>query len=351
MSIEQYINKVAQLTKEKASLEKSATQERSNIYRVKREIASILRTITKNTSPLTLHSKQRQIESKEKQLASYELKVADLEKKIADKLSQITKAIQSLERVEQQENMKKDREDKKKRDGEIKHQKNITREIERQARLQAELSSSHLVIDLTTLPEKIKVLFFASNPADQTQLKLDEEIRAITRKIRESEFRDSVELVSVWAVRPNDLLQALNEHKPAIVHFSGHGSDSDEIIFQDDTGNSKPISKSAIIQMFKVMASGIQLAVFNTCFSRSQAEEITEYIDAAIGMSTEIGDEAAKVFAAQFYSAIGFGKSIKEAFDQAIVALMLEGIPEHDTPELFTRPEIDPHSLVMVKPS
>lgn len=44
----------------------------------------------------------------------------------------------------------------------------------------------------------------------------------------------------------------------------------------------------------------------------------------SIGMNTSIGDDAARVFAAQFYSSIGFGLSIQKAFDQAKAALMLE---------------------------
>ncbi len=42
-----------------------------------------------------------------------------------------------------------------------------------------------------------------------------------------AEYRDSVELESRWAVRPSDLLQALNEAEPRVVHFSGHGSADD----------------------------------------------------------------------------------------------------------------------------
>jgi hypothetical protein len=60
--------------------------------------------------------------------------------------------------------------------------------------------------------------------------------------------RDAVKLVSCWAVRPLDVLQALNEHHPRIVHFSGHGSDQDEIVFQDNNGATKLVSKEAIVQ-------------------------------------------------------------------------------------------------------
>jgi predicted RNase H-like HicB family nuclease len=66
-------------------------------------------------------------------------------------------------------------------------------------------------------------------------------------------------------------------------------------------------------------------------------------------MRAEIGDEAARVFAAQFYSAIGFGKSLKVAFEQAKAALMLEAIQEEDTPLLFVKAGLDAGKIVLVK--
>jgi hypothetical protein len=67
-------------------------------------------------------------------------------------------------------------------------------------------------------------------------------------------------------------------------------------------------------------------------------------------MNTSIGDEAARVFASSFYSAIGFGRSVLDAFNQAKTALMLEGIPEANTPVLFTREGINPEDIVLVRP-
>ena len=45
----------------------------------------------------------------------------------------------------------------------------------------------------------VKVLFLAADPFKQNALSLDEEIRAITAKIRASAYRDTMELVSAWA--------------------------------------------------------------------------------------------------------------------------------------------------------
>ena len=184
--------------------------------------------------------------------------------------------------------------------------------------------------------------------ADQAQLRLDEEARAISDMIRKSAHRDSVKLESCWAVRPLDLLQALNEHSPRIVHFSGHGSNQDEIVFQDEKGQTKLVSKEAIVQTMVAASSEVQLVFFNTCYSHNQAAAVVKHIPAAIGMKTSIGDDGARVFAAQFYSAIGFGLSVQVAFEQGKAALMLEGIAEQGVPELFIGQRAD--QLVLVRP-
>lgn len=351
MSIETERNRVAQLQKDKARLEKMLNAEQDNVRRKRAEISSIQRSVTRNTSISILQSKQRQIESKEKQLSLYEKKAADLQMKLASKDAETLRLISNIQKQESLAQKKRDREENNRRDVNLRHARKITRELEHQAMLHTQMSSSPITVNFERLPEKIVVLFIASNPLDQTQLRLDEEIRAISRKIRESAYRDSVELKSVWAVRPTDLLQALNEHKPTVVHFSGHGSEDDELVLQDDTGGTKVVGKQSLVEMFKFVSSGIELVVFNTCFSENQASEVTNHVSAAIGMNTSIGDEAARVFAAQLYSAIGFGKDIAQAFGQAKVALMLEGIPEENTPQLFVATGLRETELVLVRPA
>lgn len=192
------------------------------------------------------------------------------------------------------------------------------------------------------------VLFFAANPKDAQTLSIDEEIRAIQSQVRASEFRKSIHIESRWAVQPTDVLQALNEVEPHIVHFSGHGTNTDEIVFQDANGDAVVVKKDAIIKSIASSAKNIRIIVFNTCFSNNQAESITKHIDCAIGMNDSISDKAARVFAAQFYSSIGFGHSVKVAYDQAKAALMLEGIPEEDTPQLYVKQGVNPEQIVLI---
>jgi hypothetical protein len=147
------------------------------------------------------------------------------------------------------------------------------------------------------------------------------------------------------------LFQALNEHKPHIVHFSGHGSDNDELVFQSDDGSTKLVTQEAIVATMSTLNDNIRAVIFIACFSYAQAEAVTQHVDVAIGMRDSIRDDAARVFAAQFYAAIGFGRSIKQAFDQGVAALLLEGIPEDDIPVLFTHEGVDPEDIILVRPA
>ena len=302
-----------------------------------------------NMNTSTLQSYVRDMQSKQDQAHIYAKRVTDLEKRIADKGSELTRNLEYLERELANQQRQQEQADKRRRDEEKRHQQDISRELERQLRVRREMSSSAFAIDLTKLPSKITVLFLGSNPLDQSQLQLDEEARAIERMMRQSEHRDSINFQTWWATRPKDLLQALNEHNPTIVHFSGHGSEQGFLVFQGESGEIKLVSPEAIAASLSTFSETIDLVFFNACFSETQASLITSNIKCAIGMNDAIRDNVARTFAAQFYSSLGFGKSLQAAFEQAQAALLLEGIGQESLPVLFTAPEIDPAQIYFVQ--
>ena len=300
-------------------------------------------------STATAQYKLRDAQRHEANAVRHQQKVADLEARIAREQGKLNDAHRRLGDAEKQQEQRRTQE-----------QQRAARDNQRaitsiRTQLAQHTTLHHIAIStlkkLQRPLESTTVLFLAANPVDQTPLRLDEEVRAISEMIRKAEHRDAVRLETRWAVRPLDVLQAINECRPRIVHFSGHGSDQDEIVFQDNSGNAKLVSKDAIVQTLAAASDDIQLVFFNACYSRGQAEAVVSYIPTAIGMNAAIGDEAARVFAAQFYSAIGFGHSIGRAFHQARAALMLEGIPEEDTPELFVAPGLNGDTLTLVIPS
>lgn len=199
--------------------------------------------------------------------------------------------------------------------------------------------------------KKVKILYLASNPERVAPLKLDEEIRSITQRIRAADHRDRLDIESLWAVRPEDLLQGLLEHKPQIVHFSGHGSQTGEIILMDKNRQVKPVSAKALESLFTALAGNVRVVVLNACYTEIQAAAISEVVDCVVGMSNAVGDDAAVAFAAAFYQGIGFGHSIGRAFDLGKAAIELEGIPEADIPRLLSRRGVDPYEVLVLNGS
>jgi hypothetical protein len=200
---------------------------------------------------------------------------------------------------------------------------------------------------------KIKILLLSANPAGTGTLKLDEETREIMAKVRASAHHNIIQIVTAGAVRPDDLLQAMNEHEPHVVHFSGHGSRDEGILVCDETGNAKAIGGDALAALFESTQSNVQVVVLNACYSRPQAEAIATVVPCVIGMKGTIGDRAARAFAASFYSALGFGHSVAVAFKQGLARLKLEGIQvegvlQSDIPNLITRSDVNASEIVPV---
>lgn len=181
----------------------------------------------------------------------------------------------------------------------------------------------------------IRILFLAANPTDTPSLRLDAEMRAIDQALRQSEFRDRFDIKQHWAVRIIDIQSYLLRHQPDIVHFSSHGNSSREIVLEDESGKSHPVSVRALSQLFSVLKDNIRCVVLNACYSEQQGKAIAEHIDCVVGMSSTVGDSAAIAFASAFYQALGFGRDVNTAFDLGCVQIHLENLDEQDTPKLI----------------
>jgi hypothetical protein len=195
------------------------------------------------------------------------------------------------------------------------------------------------------VPQRIRVLMLAANPLDSSRLAIDEEARQIGERLRLSNERDAFDLVTGLAVRPMDLLQYLNQYRPHIVHFSGHGDAAGDVLLSGGDGTGRRVSATALGDLFRVANDNIRVVVLNACHSASAIWAIGPHVDYIVGMKAPITDEAATVFAASFYSALGFGRGIPQAFDQAVAMLAVHGQPARGLAELVARPHADPHLM------
>ncbi|OUL18315.1 hypothetical protein BV372_34290 [Nostoc sp. T09] len=191
----------------------------------------------------------------------------------------------------------------------------------------------------STAPKSI--LLLAANPKGTSSLRLQEEEREIKERLRLAGY-GKVPVNSTGATRPRDIQQAMLDFKPQIVHFSGHGTGKNGLVFEDAVGQEKLVSSEALTNLFKLFSKRVECVVLNACYSESQAKAIVQHINYVIGMSQAIGDHAAIEFAVGFYTALGAGESIDFAYELGCNAIHLEGIPEYLTPVLYKRDKLSP---------
>ncbi len=203
--------------------------------------------------------------------------------------------------------------------------------------IEEELDKQATAIQKKESTGKITVLFLASNPEQTEFLNLTKEVEEIDKKVRSSEFRDKFQLEKHFEQKPGDVRENLLRYKPTVVHFSGHGDRTGELVLMDNNGLAAPVSMEALKALFTNAKENIQVLLLNACYSKKQALAISEVIDFTIGMNLPISDDAAIAFSTAFYQSIGYGKTVQEAFNLAKNAISLEGMLEEDTPELFVK--------------
>jgi hypothetical protein len=195
---------IPRLNKDKESGQKQIAAEQEKVGKLRRDAAKLREEAVKTKSATTQSSKRRQAESKERDLATAEKRLAQLLGKKSKVEADLVRNLNSLQRVEDQARRQQETKGKRRRQEELRHVQGVTREVERQSRLQASVPRWQLTIELVQrLPEEITVLFLAANPRDTSWIGLDEEIRLVEQKLRASEHRDAVTLKAAWAVRPD----------------------------------------------------------------------------------------------------------------------------------------------------
>ena len=191
------------------------------------------------------------------------------------------------------------------------------------------------------MTEKIRILALSANPWSTGRILAAEETREIFERLQEGPHRDKFELHNHGAVRPIDLQRLLLTYKPQIVHFSGHGSKSHRILFNGAYNRAQPLDQEGLRDVFAFHNNHVRLVLLNACFTKAQARSISEVVDYSIGTARAIGDKVSVAFAGAFYRALGYGESIRNAFQSATAELALTKMPRSRGIELFVRNGID----------
>ena len=203
------------------------------------------------------------------------------------------------------------------------------------------------------MKEKTKILILVANSKNTSRERFGQQVREIEDALlQRAKNRNQFKLISKWAVRPRDIQRAVLDNNPQIVHFLGRAAgfqeqelendserklvplsenvtESEGLVFEDETGQGKLVSGEALAGLFGLFADTLECVVINNCYSKEQAEEIAKYIPYVIGTKQAISNQAAIEFAVGFYDALGDNRSIVFAYNFARSAIQIAGIPEH----------------------
>ncbi|MBD2080620.1 hypothetical protein [Leptolyngbya sp. FACHB-17] len=114
----------------------------------------------------------------------------------------------------------------------------------------------------------MKILILASNP--RKDLNLDREIRDLKQVIERSHNRQQFEVEDALAVRVGDLQDLLLRYRPQVVHFCGHGSGEQGLVFEDNEGGEQWVRAEALSDLFRLFSGNVGCVLLNAAIQKSK---------------------------------------------------------------------------------
>lgn len=361
MISDQYKRELAALVKAAATLRTQIGQHEEAAGKARAEAQRKRAAAVRGSSSGTRDMYHRQAENEDKKVAAAEKKIGELQKKLGEngdrqlsKETSLRSALKteqaSADRAEDARRRKAKAEDDARSKADAKR-----RELEKgHARDIARLSrpTVHQVIVREPEPEKLRVLYLTASPAvpGATPLRVDAEVNNVLRVLRAAKYRDLVDLQHRPAATVEDLQNGLNDHRPHVVHFSGHAGGG--LLFDNASlisAGEQLVGYKAVARLLAATDHPPSLVVLNACETLEGAEEMLEAAPTVIAMSDTVGDASAAVFATQFYAAIAAAQPIGAAVDQAR-AMIAIALP--DEPDLITvcaAKDVDPQEIRLIK--
>lgn len=131
--------------------------------------------------------------------------------------------------------------------------------------------------------------------------------------LRLGRYAQRFRLAQRWAVRSDDLLDALLRYRPGLVHFGGHAADG-HLLLEDSQGYSVAVSPDGLVRLLAGPGS-VRCVLLNACWSDDLADVLLQAIPCVVGMGDEVEDGSAIRFASGFYRSLADGATVPAAVE------------------------------------
>jgi len=173
------------------------------------------------------------------------------------------------------------------------------------------------------------ILMLGASPPGTQNARLEEERAGIERAIRGAQYGAEFELRHAFAFSPRDLGKELLTHRPAIIHFSGHGTPRGELVTHgEDRGEIAHLGPAALAGVLELFSADIRCLFLNACFTTAQIGVLARSIDFVIGTHAKLSAASAIDAAQSFYRGIASGTTLAAAFALAEKTPALRDLPE-----------------------
>ncbi len=156
---------------------------------------------------------------------------------------------------------------------------------------------------------------------------IEKEVTAIKKTLEEAVDNGWIELVIIRDATieklSNEFNKKENSDRITIFHYAGH-ADREGLIVEAADGSSK-FAYSAGLTKFLSSIKSLKLVFLNACTTEGNAKDLLlGDIQNVISTNCEIADDAAYIFAKQFYQSLAAIKTVDEAFQDAAARVEME---------------------------
>ena len=179
----------------------------------------------------------------------------------------------------------------------------------------------------------VRVLFIVGDRGGSqgNQLQTTKEYDAIKNALRGCQHRDVIALANPIFGATREKVAVAYRERPMIVHFAGHGDERSVSIIEDHGifANETPLDGEQLCEVLRTMEQQVVLCVLNACTSEALAKELVAAgsVQHAIGWPCNVSDSVAIAFSGALYSALGDGRSVRDAVRVATIASGPENRP------------------------